>query len=94
MPGTLRLTEIVIVTGNTTTPFGIDTTVPTTARMYDYWLGGHDNFAVDRAAALAVSEAVPEVKLMAMVIFSSRVSQCGDLRRPIVDSVADGTPAV
>jgi S-adenosyl methyltransferase len=25
-----------------------DTTVPSTARMYDYWLGGHDNFAADR----------------------------------------------
>jgi len=23
--------------------------------MYDWWLGGHDNFAADRAAALAVS---------------------------------------
>jgi hypothetical protein len=34
--------------------------------MYDFWLGGHDNFAVDRAAALAVSEAVPEIKLMAL----------------------------
>jgi hypothetical protein len=31
-----------------------DTTVPSTARMYDYWLGGHDNFAADRAAALKV----------------------------------------
>ena len=49
-----------------TSPFGIDTTVPTTARMYDFWLGGHDNFAVDRAAALAVSEAAPELKLMAV----------------------------
>ena len=53
------------MTGTTTTPFGIDTTVPTTARMYDYWLGGHDNFAVDRKAALAVSEAAPEAPLMA-----------------------------
>ena len=52
--------------GGTTTPLGIDTTVPTPARMYDFWLGGHDNFAVDRAAALAVSEAAPEVRLMAM----------------------------
>lgn len=39
--------------------FGIDTTVPSTARMYDYWLGGHDYFAADRAAALKVSEAAP-----------------------------------
>jgi hypothetical protein len=54
------------VAGGTTTPLGIDTTVPTPARMYDFWLGGHDNFAVDRAAALAVSEAAPEVRLMAM----------------------------
>ena len=65
MPCTSRLAEIVIVTGNTTTPFGIDTTVPTTARMYDYWLGGHDNFAVDRKAALEVSEVAPEAPLMA-----------------------------
>ena len=34
--------------------------------MYDFWLGGHDNFAVDRAAALTVSEAAPEMKLMAV----------------------------
>ena len=51
--------------GATTAPFGIDTTVPSTARMYDFWLGGHDNFAADRAAALAVSEAAPEAPLLA-----------------------------
>jgi SAM-dependent methyltransferase len=54
------------VARGTTASLGIDTTVPTPARMYDFWLGGHDNFAVDRAAALAVSEAVPEIKLMAL----------------------------
>jgi S-adenosyl methyltransferase len=53
------------VTSDTTTPLGIDTTVPTTARMYDFWLGGHDNFAADRTAALAVSEAAPEAPLLA-----------------------------
>lgn len=52
--------------GGTTAPFGIDTTVPSTARMYDWWLGGHDNFAADRAAVLAVSEAAPEAQLMAV----------------------------
>lgn len=26
----------------------IDTTVPQTARIWNYWLGGEDNFAVDR----------------------------------------------
>jgi hypothetical protein len=54
------------VAGGTAAPFGIDTTVPTTARMYDFWLGGRDNFAVDRAAAQAVSEAVPEVRMTAV----------------------------
>jgi hypothetical protein len=38
--------------------------------MYDFWLGGKDHFAVDRAAALAVSEAAPEVRMMAIVISS------------------------
>ena len=52
--------------GGTMAPFGIDTTVPSTARMYDWWLGGHDNFAADRAAALAVSQAAPEAQLMAV----------------------------
>ncbi|MEV0166872.1 SAM-dependent methyltransferase [Nonomuraea fuscirosea] len=32
-------------------PDGIDPTVPSVARMYDYYLGGRDNFAADRSAA-------------------------------------------
>jgi S-adenosyl methyltransferase len=28
-----------------------DASVPNIARMYDYWLGGKDNFAADREAA-------------------------------------------
>jgi len=32
---------------------------PTPARMYDYFLGGKDNFAVDREAAERVKEAIP-----------------------------------
>ena len=54
------------MTSSSSSSFGIDTTVPSTARMYDYWLGGHDNFAADRAAALKVSEAAPEAQLMAV----------------------------
>jgi hypothetical protein len=30
---------------------GIDVSVPNVARMYDYLLGGKDNFAADREAA-------------------------------------------
>jgi len=29
----------------------IDTSRPHPARMYDYWLGGHDNYEIDRDAA-------------------------------------------
>jgi S-adenosyl methyltransferase len=32
-------------------PAGIDTSVAHPARVYDYWLGGKDNFAADREAA-------------------------------------------
>ena len=44
---------------------GIDTTQPTTARIYDFWLGGHNHFAADRAAALRVSEIAPEAPRLA-----------------------------
>jgi S-adenosyl methyltransferase len=54
------------VAGGSTAPPGIDPTVPSTARMYDFWLGGKDHFAVDRAAALEVGAAAPEVKMMAV----------------------------
>ena len=36
---------------------GIDTTIPNVARVWDYQLGGKDNFEVDRAAADALNEA-------------------------------------
>jgi hypothetical protein len=32
-------------------PHGFDVTKAHSARVYDYWLGGKDNFAVDRKAA-------------------------------------------
>jgi hypothetical protein len=37
-----------------------DTSVAHIARVYDYWLGGKDNFAADRAAGDAVIEAYPD----------------------------------
>jgi hypothetical protein len=36
-----------------------DTSVPKIARMYDYWLGGKDNFAADREAADRMAQAIP-----------------------------------
>ena len=37
-----------------------DTSVAHLARVYDYWLGGKDNYAADRAAAEAVIQAYPD----------------------------------
>jgi hypothetical protein len=39
----------------------IDTSVAHSARVHDYWLGGQDNFAADRAAGDAVMEAYPGI---------------------------------
>ncbi|WP_165984672.1 SAM-dependent methyltransferase [Streptomyces sp. YIM 98790] len=40
-------------------PPGIDLSVPSVARMYDYYLGGSHNFEVDRVAARKAMEAFP-----------------------------------
>jgi hypothetical protein len=40
----------------------IDTSRPHPARMYDYYLGGHDNYEVDRDAAEQVLAAAPVVR--------------------------------
>ena len=40
-------------------PVEIDTETVSIARIYDFALGGKDNFAVDRAAAEAMMEVVP-----------------------------------
>jgi trans-aconitate methyltransferase len=42
-------------------PAAIDTTVAHQARIYDYWLGGKDNFAVDREAAQQAIAAYPPI---------------------------------
>jgi hypothetical protein len=44
---------------------GIDTSIPNVARMYDYLLGGKDNFAADRKAAERTVAAVPQTPWLA-----------------------------
>lgn len=48
----------------TQSPQGIDTSVAHPARMYDYFLGGKNNFAADRAAADQILDAAPEARLV------------------------------
>jgi hypothetical protein len=46
-------------------PPGVNINVPHSARIYDYWLGGKDNFAVDRAVGDAMMKAIPGMRYMA-----------------------------
>jgi len=41
----------------------IDTSVAHSARRYDYWLGGKDNFAADRESGDAIAAAFPTVRI-------------------------------
>jgi hypothetical protein len=43
----------------------IDTTAAHPARRYNYWLGGKDNFAADRASGDAIAAAMPSVRVAA-----------------------------
>lgn len=47
-------------------PPAIDPSKPSVARMYDYLLGGKDNFAVDRHAAEEVEKVAPDARLIAV----------------------------
>ncbi|MEJ3653224.1 SAM-dependent methyltransferase [Actinomycetes bacterium KLBMP 9759] len=44
---------------------GIDISIPHSARIWNYWLGGKDNYAVDRAAGDAYMSVHPDVTVVA-----------------------------
>jgi hypothetical protein len=44
----------------------VDTSVAHPARRYDYWLGGKDNFAADRASGDAIAAAFPSARTAAI----------------------------
>jgi hypothetical protein len=46
-------------------PPEINTDVAHPARVYDYWLGGKDNFPADRALAELIMQAIPTMRAMA-----------------------------
>jgi len=49
------------LSGSGTGSAGLDTSVPNVARIYDYILGGKDNFAADRRAAQQLLAALPDI---------------------------------
>jgi len=46
-------------------PPEVDTSKPHSARIYDYYLGGKDNFAADRKTAIRAMEAWPPIRMAA-----------------------------
>jgi len=52
------------VSDGTSAP-GIDTSVPHSARIWNYWLGGKDNYPVDRMAGDQVMQMFPEMTRIA-----------------------------
>jgi hypothetical protein len=47
---------------------GFDTNVANAARMWNHWIGGKDNFQVDREAAEQVKQAMPALPLVARML--------------------------
>jgi O-methyltransferase involved in polyketide biosynthesis len=48
-------------------PHGFDPSVASPARVWNYWVGGKDNFAADREAAEMVLELLPHMMLLAQL---------------------------
>lgn len=57
------MAELPVSRGDISTglPLGFDTTVAHASRIYDYWLGGKDNFAADRAVAEEIIAVRPTI---------------------------------
>ena len=51
--------------GQTVEPALLDTGTPNIARVYDYWLGGKDNYAADRAEAERLIAVYPRLPFLA-----------------------------
>ena len=51
------------MTSEASAPLPLDTSTAHPARRYDYWLGGKDNFAADRASGDAILAAFPTARL-------------------------------
>jgi hypothetical protein len=77
---------------------GIDTTVPHSARIWNYWLGGKDNYAVDREAGEAYKEVFPGIAVVARTsrAFLTRAVMghfTDDEAYPIVSRLQAGLPS-
>jgi hypothetical protein len=58
-------------------PPGVDASKPSPARLYDYYLGGHDNFEVGRKAAAALRQSLPALSEAAWASRAGRPGRTG-----------------
>lgn len=70
-------------------PPEIDIDRPSPARMYDYALGGKDNFAVDRAAVQSVAEVIPEFRSVALANRGFLIRAVDTIARAGIDQFID-----
>jgi hypothetical protein len=70
-------------------PPDIDTERASPARMYDFSLGGKDNFAVDREAVLKVAEIVPDFRAVALANRGFLVRSVGAMTELGIDQFID-----
>jgi hypothetical protein len=62
-------------------PPEINTGVAHSARVYDYWLGGKDNFPADQALAEAIVQVIPTMRAMAQANRAFQTRAAGYLAR-------------
>jgi len=61
-------------------PLGkIDTTVPHSARIWNYWLGGKDNYEIDRQVGEEVAQLYPGIRTTARLSRALRIRVIGYL---------------
>jgi O-methyltransferase involved in polyketide biosynthesis len=48
--------------GTEVAPVGVDVTVPSSARLWNYWLGGKDHFEIDRKAGDEILAVYPQLR--------------------------------
>lgn len=66
VPGAVRAGEEMSVSASGMDPGRVNAHVPNVARMYDYYLGGKDNYQADRQAAEALYDVSPDTPKIAI----------------------------
>ena len=69
--------------------YGFDPDKPSAARVYDYLLGGKDNFAADRDAAAKLLEALPDAALVAKANRAFLAAAVGSVASRGIDQFVD-----